>query len=222
MRTRIKICCISSIEEAERAIHFGADALGLVGKMPSGPGPIHDALITQIIRSVPPPLATFLLTSEQSAKDIVSHVRRTGANTVQIVDELTNGLYLHIKEACPFLKIVQVIHVADERSVEEARRLSLFVDAILLDSGNPKGAIKTLGGTGNTHNWEISARLVQAVDIPVFLAGGLNAGNVRSAIEIVKPFGVDVCNGVRTDGDLDTLKLAAFIAAVKKTDYNGE
>lgn len=214
MKTRIKVCCISSVEEAQMAIHYGADALGLVGKMPSGPGIIGEDLIVEIARIIPPPIASFLLTSQQSADEIINQVKSTGVNTVQIVDNLTIGTYEDIREALPNLKIVQVIHVRDENSIGEAILASTFVDAILLDSGNPTATHKTLGGTGNTHNWNISSELVKSVNVPVFLAGGLNANNVKEAINIVKPFGVDICNGVRTNGHLDSLKLAAFVAAV--------
>jgi phosphoribosylanthranilate isomerase len=214
MRTRIKICCIASIEEAKLAIECGADALGLVAKMPSGPGPIADELIATIALAIHPPIASFLLTSEQSSLAIIDHVKRTGVNTVQIVDELTTGTYEDIKNELPYLKIVQVIHVTGTESIEQALRVHKKTDALLLDSGNPKAAIKTLGGTGNTHNWTISRELVKAVDVPVFLAGGLHAGNVREAIETVQPFGVDICSGVRTNGQLDATKLKAFISAV--------
>ena len=114
----------------------------------------------------------------------------------------------------PHLKIVQVIHVIDDKSIDEAIKFSEHVDALLLDSGNPRAAIKTLGGTGNVHNWEISRDIVSSVEIPVFLAGGLHADNVRQAIETVRPFGVDICSGVRTEGKLDPNKLEAFIRAV--------
>ena len=214
MRTRIKICCISSTAEARMAINHGADALGLVGKMPSGPGPIPDWLISEIVRTIQPPIASFLLTSEQSSEEIIYHVKRVDTNTVQIVDELTTGTYDDIRTALPHLKIVQVIHVADEKSIEEAVRVSSSVDALLLDSGNPKASLKTLGGTGNVHNWEISREIVKAVNIPIFLAGGLHSNNVRQAIETVQPFGVDICSGVRTEGRLDPGKLEAFIKAV--------
>lgn len=214
MRTRIKICCIASKAEANLAIRYGADAVGFVGAMPSGPGVIDDVLITDIAKSVPPPIGTFLLTSEQSTHNIIAHVKRAGTNTVQIVDELTDGSYIEIKHALPLLKLVQVIHVRNEISIEQAQELAPFVDALLLDSGNPSAAIKVLGGTGLTHNWEISREIVKAVDIPVFLAGGLTPANVHEAIKAVKPFGVDVCSGVRTVGDLDTLKLKLFIDTV--------
>ncbi len=86
MSVRIKICCIGSISEALTAIGLGADAIGLVGKMPSGPGPIPDDLINKIARAVPPPVATFLLTSETSVSGIIKHHKRTNTNTIQIVD----------------------------------------------------------------------------------------------------------------------------------------
>lgn len=196
-------------------MRHGADALGLVGKMPSGPGPIADELIASIAKNIHPPIASFLLTSEQTAKDIIAHVNRVHTNTVQIVDELAAGSYDEIREALPHLKIVQVIHVTGEESISQALHVHKQVDAILLDSGNPKAAVKTLGGTGNTHNWQISHDLVKEVKVPVFLAGGLHAGNVQEAIETVEPYGVDICSGVRTNGKLDVQKLSAFINAVK-------
>ena len=204
-----------SFAEASMAIRNGADAIGLVGKMPSGPGPIEDDLIASIARRIPPPIATFLLTSEQSAEGIVSHINRVHTNTVQIVDELTKGVYADIREALPAVRIVQVIHVRGQESLEEALRLQNDVDAFLLDSGNPGASIKTLGGTGNTHDWNISREIVNKVKVPVFLAGGLNAANVKAAISQVKPFGVDICSGVRTNGKLDEAKLKAFFAAVR-------
>lgn len=196
------------------AIEYGADALGLVGKMPSGPGPIPDWLIAEIVKTIHPPIASFLLTSEQSSEEIIYHVKRVDTNTVQIVDELTTGTYRDIRTALPHLKIVQVIHVTGEESIDEAVQVSPNVDALLLDSGDPKASIKTLGGTGNVHNWNVSREIVKAVDIPVFLAGGLHANNVRQAIETVRPFGVDICSGVRSEGRLDPGKLEAFIKAV--------
>jgi len=215
MRTRVKICCISSAEEAELAIRYGADAIGLVGKMPSGPGPIADELIASIAKNIHPPVSSFLLSSEQSAAGIISHIKRVHTSTIQIVDELAEGTYRQIREALPHLRIVQVIHVTGDESVAQALQLHAEVDAILLDSGNPKADIKTLGGTGNTHNWDISRSIVQAVAVPVFLAGGLHAGNVADAIRRVQPFAVDICSGVRTEGKLDEEKLQSFMYAVR-------
>lgn len=211
---RIKICCIQNEQEAADAICFGAAAIGLVGKMPSGPGPISDEEIYRIAKSVPPPIATFLLTSEQTAFGVIEHHQRTKTNTIQIVDEFARHEYKTIRDARPHVKLVQVIHVVGEESVDEACELAEHVDAILLDSGNPKLAVKELGGTGRRHDWRLSRRIVEACGKPVFLAGGLNAGNVREAIDAVQPFGLDLCSGVRTDGRLDLVKLDAFFTAM--------
>jgi len=213
---RIKICCISSESEAALAINAGADAIGLVGKMPSGPGPIADELIRRIAASVPPAVATFLLTSEQTPQAIIGHHQRTLTNTIQIVDELTGRAYQEMRRALPSVKIVQVIHVTGERSVDEAAEIARDVDAILLDSGDPTLAVKELGGTGRRHDWRLSRKIVETCGKPVFLAGGLNAENVREAIETVQPFGLDLCSGVRTDGKLDPQKLEAFISVVAR------
>lgn len=216
MRIRVKICCISSIQEAQTAIKHGADALGLVGPMPSGPGVLTDDLIAQIVPTVPPPIATFLLTSETDVTAIIAHHQRVHTNTIQIVDALSSGTYKHIKEALPNVKLVQVLHVLGEQTIAEALEVAENVDAILLDSGNPNLAIKELGGTGRTHNWQISKRLVEVVKVPVFLAGGIKAENVREAIETVQPYGLDLCSSVRTNGKLDEWKLEKFFESVYK------
>lgn len=207
---RVKICCISSEEEAKLAIDYEASALGLVGNMPSGPGVISDELILKIAKIVPPPISTFLLTSEISAEAIVAHYKRVQTSTIQIVDELKEGTYSLIREKLPSVKIVQVIHVVDEKSVDEALKVSQQVDALLLDSGNPNLKVKVLGGTGKVHNWKLSRRIVEQSKVPVFLAGGLTPENVKQAIEQVQPFGLDLCSGVRTNGKLDPVKLEAF------------
>ncbi|HNV53193.1 MAG TPA: hypothetical protein PKM28_09905, partial [Tenuifilaceae bacterium] len=155
-----------------------------------------------------------MLTSETSVKKIINHHKRTLTNTIQIVDELKDGSYLELKNSLPAIKIVQVIHVIDEESVEEAVRISHFVDALLLDSGNPNLAVKELGGTGRVHNWSLSRKIVEQSKVPVYLAGGLNADNVRMAIEQVQPFGLDLCSGVRTNGKLDSIKLEKFFQNV--------
>ncbi len=214
MRPRVKICCISSHAEAALAVSYGAHALGLVSEMPSGPGVISDELAREIAARVPPGVASFLLTSRQSAEGIVEQQRYVRSNTLQIVDRLTHGTYQDLRDALPGIALVQVIHVLDEESLEEALRVAPDVDALLLDSGNQGLAVKVLGGTGRTHDWAISRRIVKQVTKPVFLAGGLNSENVREAVEQVRPFGLDVCSGVRTDEKLDERKLAALFEFV--------
>ncbi len=178
--------------------------------MPSGPGVIDDVMIHTIARTVPPPIGTFLLTSETNAAAIIAHHHRTLTNTIQIVDELQEGSYAELRAALPTIKLVQVIHVLNESSVDEAIRIAEHVDALLLDSGNPNLAVKELGGTGRVHNWNLSRQIVEQARVPVFLAGGLNATNVKAALDQVQPFGLDLCSSVRTDNKLDPRKLEAF------------
>jgi len=212
---RVKICCISSPEEARLAIDAGASALGLVSHMPSGPGVIADQLIAEIASTVPPAIGTFLLTSRQSVDEIIAQHRLCRTNTIQIVDHLTHGTHRDLKAALPGIKIVQVIHVAGLESIEEAAAVAPHVDAILLDSGNQKLAIKQLGGTGRTHDWTLSRAIRERIPVPLFLAGGLTPGNVSDAIAAVRPFALDVCSGVRTNGHLDPDKLTRFFAAIQ-------
>ena len=212
---RIKICCIASIEEAWIAIDAGANAIGLVSAMPSGPGPIAEDLIAEIAAIVPPGVSSFLLTCLQDAPSIIDQQRRLRVNTIQICDRLTTGSYQQIREALPGISLVQVIHVTDPESVDEAIAVAPHVDAILLDSGNQSLAIKELGGTGRTHNWTLSRKIREAIEVPLFLAGGLNPGNVADAIREVQPFGIDVCSGLRTEGALDPQKLSDFIRAIR-------
>jgi phosphoribosylanthranilate isomerase len=210
LRPRIKICCISSPAEARLAIEQGAAALGLVSKMPSGPGVIPEETIAEIAARVPPAVASFLLTSEREVAAIIAQQRRCRTNTVQIVDRLERGSHSDLRRALPGISIVQVIHVTGLESVDEALQLAPHVDAILLDSGNQTLPTKELGGTGRRHDWTLSRQVRERLEVPMFLAGGLNPGNVRQAIREVGPFGLDICTGVRTDGKLDKAKLGAL------------
>lgn len=213
-RPRVKICCISSLAEAKLAVERGASAVGLVSKMPSGPGVITEDEILRIAARVPPPVASFLLTSEQDVDAIIGQQRRCRTNTVQLVDRLVCGTHADLRAALPGIAVVQVIHVIGQESIEEALRVAPDVDALLLDSGNPALRTKELGGTGRRHDWRLSRQIREQVDVPVFLAGGLNPGNVRQAIEEVGAFGLDVCTGVRTDGKLDDEKLSALLTGL--------
>jgi phosphoribosylanthranilate isomerase len=197
------------------AIDAGADAIGLVSSMPSGPGVISEDLIRAIADTVPPPIATFLLTCHQRVDEIVAQQKRCGTNAVQLCDRLTAGSYAELRAAMPGVAVVQAIHVNGRESVEEAVKIAPRVDALLLDSGNQSLSTKELGGTGRTHDWRLSAEIRQRAEAPVFLAGGLRAENVRDAIRQVEPWGVDLCSGVRTDGRLDHSKLEAFMLAVR-------
>ena len=215
---KVKICCISSISEAYMAIANGAYALGLVGNMPSGPGVIGDKLIREITRIIPPGISSFLLTSETDAESIIDHHRKVSTDTIQIVDDIGNENYLRIREVLPDVNLVQVIHVAGEESIEKAIEKSKYVDSILLDSGNPNLKVKELGGTGRVHNWDYSKIIRDEIEVPLFLAGGLNKNNIRQAISHVQPFGIDLCSGVREKGSLDEKKLKEFFSIINNVD----
>ena len=211
---KVKICCISSIEEASLAIAHGAAAIGLVGRMPSGPGIITDELIQSIAKTVLPPIDSFLLTSETTAEAIIEHHNKVNTTTIQMVDALTDRQYHKIREAIPHVKLVQVIHVLDEKALQEAIEISEWVDAILLDSGNPNLSTKVLGGTGKTHNWDLSKKIRENISIPTYLADGINKDNIRMAIDHVQPYGIDLCSSVRTNGQLDERKLEELFRAL--------
>ena len=214
-RVRVKICCIATSAEADLAIAAGADALGLVSAMPSGPGPIPESDITSIVQYVGSRAATVLLTSRQDAATIADQLQRIRPTVVQLVDELEEREYERLRTSHPRVALMQVIHVRNGASVEEAQRVAPYVDAILLDSGNPTAGVKELGGTGRIHDWSISRAICDSVHVPVFLAGGLRASNVAEAVAAVRPFGVDVCSGVRVEGRLDADAVQRFISAAR-------
>jgi len=219
-KPRVKICCIASREEAALAVRYGAAAIGLVSAMPSGPGPIDEALIAELVATVPPPVSCFLLTCATDPAVVAEQVVRCGVDTVQLVDALPDGAHGALRRLLPHrVRLVQVVHVVDAASVDEASGWAAHVDALLLDSGNPRLAVKELGGTGRVHDWALSRAIVERSPVPVFLAGGLRAENVAEAVRAVGPFGVDVCSGVRTDGRLDRAKLGALLLAIPGAVY---
>ena len=219
MPTRLKVCCIQSEDEVRLAVRLGASALGLVSSMPSGPGVIGEDAIRRIAETVPPGVATFLLTSATSVPAIVAQHRRCRTSTIQLCDRLTEGTHANLKAELPGIKFVQVVHVVDGDAVEEAVAAARGADAILLDSGRPRAAVKELGGTGRVHDWTVSARIREVVaPVPLYLAGGLRPTNVGEAIRAVRPFGIDVCSGVRSEGRLDETRLRDFVEAIAKAD----
>lgn len=220
-RTRLKVCCIADIEEARAAIAAGADALGLVSAMPSGPGVIDETSIGQLIPALPPPVEGFVLTALETERELLAQADRLGARTLQMVRELPLELHRRLAAARPLLRRVQVVHVEDDRAIERAVAYAPLVDALLLDSGRPSGAVAELGGTGRRHDWSISRRIVErctSFEVPVYLAGGLGPDNVAEAIRAVRPFGIDLCSGLRQAGRLDRNRLARLVGAMRDAD----
>lgn len=218
-RPRLKVCCIASVTEARLAVSFGADAVGVVSAMPSGPGVIPDDRIAEIAATIPPSVSCFLLTSSRDVEEIADQQRRFCVNTLQLCDELPPEAIRLLRSKLPGVSIVQVVHVIDEASLENARAAATAAHGLLLDSGDPSKPLKVLGGTGRTHDWQLSRRIRDTVEVPVFLAGGLSPDNVAGAVRQVRPFGVDVCSGLRTEGRLDSDKLAHFIRELEGVEH---
>lgn len=219
-RTRVKVCCMKSVAETKIAVALGVDALGLVGPMPSGPGAIEDETAAHMAFCVSPPIATFLLSSETTAEGLAAHAQRVGPTALQVVSHIDPAEYELLEPLLPRKRIkrVQVVHVEGVEAVDLIDVYAEHVDAFLLDSGQPSAGVPKLGGTGRRHDWDVSARFVKRSPIPVFLAGGLRPENVGEAIAKVKPFGVDLCTGVRTNDHLDPDKLHRFMFSVAEAD----
>lgn len=209
---QVKVCCIQTEAELLLAREAGARFVGLVGPMPSGPGPISEEAIARIAAEAPPDMTTVLLTAREDAASISEHVVQTGAKAVQIVRPVTPEIRLGVRRSLPNTAIFQVVHVEGRQSVDRARSAAVGADYLLLDSGRPGAPVAELGGTGRTHDWDLSARIVESTSVPVFLAGGLGPGNVAGAVGAVRPYGVDVCSGLRrSDGRLDRERLMDFM-----------
>ena len=201
------------------AIEAGASALGLVSEMPSGPGVISDELAAEIAAAVPPGVDAFLLTSRTAAWRRSSS--RTGAikaRALQLVDALPAGAHAR---AAAGAAGGEARAGGPRHRAGVARRgrgaLAGKVDAILLDSGNPSLEVKELGGTGRRHDWEISRRIREAIDVPLYLAGGLRPENAREAIETVGRSGSTSARGcapARTSHSTPSM-LERFMAAAR-------
>jgi len=212
MRLRLKICCIASPDEARLAARMGADLLGLVGPMPSGPGVIDLAAARRIAAAAPPWARPVLLTSSETAEAIAADATEAGVDAVQIVRHIAPAEHDRLARLAPSLARIQVIHVEGRAALDLIPAYSMRgAQAFLLDSGRPGAA--ELGGTGRVHDWEVSAEFVRRSPLPVFLAGGLGPANAAEAVARVHPFGLDICSGVRSGGALDRGKLGAFVAA---------
>jgi len=214
---RVKICCIRNQQEADAAQRAGADAIGLISRMPEGDRFLTDDPIRRLA-AANPDTDCFLLTCRTDPVEIRRQVLDAGTDTVQLVEPMTIAALERLRTELPGVSLVQVIHVEGRSAIERALEVEPCVDRILLDSGTPGGPVRTLGGTGNVHDWTISREIVRAVGSPVFLAGGLGPDNVADAIAEVKPDGVDVCSRLRLDGRLDEELLARFFQAARARD----
>lgn len=217
-RTRVKVCCISSIAEAHLAVAHGVDALGLLGGMSTSPRAIDMKTAREIASEVPPAVETFLLTASFSGKEIARQAEMCGTTAIQVVQPIEANEHQRLAERLPNVRRVQAIHVEDRSALDLIDVYEPHVHAFVLDSGSAGASVGDLGGTGCVHDWSISEEFVRQTCKPVFLAGGLNADNVRRAISTVGPFGVDLCSGVRRNKKLDAHLLDKFTSNVWKAE----
>jgi len=213
---RVKVACIRNPEEARRAVSFGAAAIGMAAETPAGGPGLTLGEIAAIVASVPESIGTFLMTTRRSASDLSELARNAGVNTIQLWDKPEPDAYSHLRSAAPGISIVQSVPVVGERAIEQAIQVSSRVDALLLDSAHRAVPHRWEQQHGRTHDWRVSRRIVESVDIPVILSGGLSHQNVADAIRAVRPYAVEVCSGVRSSQSLDTTLLVQFFEVIER------
>ena len=209
---RVKICGTTSDEDARLAVSLGADALGfLVGLNYPADDEISADTARSIIRKQPPFISSVLVTHKNDPSWIVETAQVIGCNTLQLHGDVPLKELEGIRSRLPYLKIIKTIHVQSDEAVMAALEAEKVADAILLDTITDE----RLGGTGKTHDWSISRKIVEALNAPVILAGGLTPENVREAITYVRPFGVDVNSGVEhPNGKKSPARVRDFILRV--------
>jgi phosphoribosylanthranilate isomerase len=213
----VKICGVRREEDALLAAQSGADAIGLlVGRRHGSPDFISEQLAGRIARAVSSKAKAVLVTHVPEVEEIERLLRESGIGTVQLHSDILPQEIRELKSRLPTLKVFKSVHVLSVDSIEYPKPYLNLVDGFVLDSFNP--ATNQVGGTGLTHDWSISQKIVSRYSSTrTLLAGGLNATNVRAAIQAVKPFGVDVNSGTKgTDGFKDARKLEDFITQAKQ------
>lgn len=216
---KVKICGIKRLEDAHLSIKYGADALGfLVGQVHKSSDFLQKEVAKSIISQLPPYCSPVLVTHSINWKEILKLVRYLNVTTVQLPGAITPEDIEQIKKTLPWLKVIKSIHVKNENSINEGRKYLSYVDAVLPDTFNLKN--DQIGGTGLTHDWNISRKMVTEYNKPLILAGGLNPNNIVEAIKFVKPYAIDANSGIKaTDGFKDPEKLRLFIERAKAVNF---
>jgi phosphoribosylanthranilate isomerase len=215
---RVKICGIRDLHEARLALSFGADALGfLVGLSYRTEDELDLQTAQDLISKTPPFVSTVLVTHQVDLEWVAQACRQSGCSIVQLHGDFVLAQIPDLRHMVPNVRIIKAVNVVDESAIVRALAAAQQADAVLLDSRTAT----RIGGTGHTHDWTISARIVKAVEKPVILAGGLKPENVGKAIDVVHPFAVDVNSGVEfPDGSKSPQKIEEFIHMAKKTATN--
>jgi len=216
---KVKICGVTNLQDALAAISFGADAVGfLVGQVHYSTGIfITPQQASDIVAALPPFCSAVLVTHLARPPDVIRAARIANVSTLQLHGDTSAPEAIRIKQQLPYIKTYKAVHVLGENAISHAQRYVGAVDGIVLDTAITETG--QIGGTGKTHDWRISHKIVRSVPLPVILAGGLNPDNVAEAIETVRPFAVDVNSGVsHSDGSKDLQKLKLFILRAKSVN----
>jgi phosphoribosylanthranilate isomerase len=217
---KVKICGITNLEDAMQAISFGADALGFqVGMRHKTEDEVSPEEAKAIVASLPPFVSYVMVTHLQDTKTIISLlelIQKT--TTVQLHDDIDLKEISAIREKIPSVRIIKAIHLLDgsESPLQKLHNYDGIADALILDSVNLKE--DRIGGTGMTHDWTLSKKMVDNSHLPIILAGGLTPDNVQYAIRSVGPYAVDVNSGVkisRTSRRKDPVKVRNLIYRTK-------
>jgi len=212
---RVKVCGIKTVEDAIMAAHCGADAVGLlVGQRHVSEDFINIDLARDIVKKCPPLVSPVLVTHLNDPKEIAYLASQIGVTTIQLHSDCEVQSIISLRKILPYIKLIKNFHVTGPEIIQVIRPFEAVVDAFLLDTLNSvEGRV---GGTGLTHDWNISRDIVREVSRPVILAGGLNPENVADAIRIVTPFGVDANTGLKaSNGFKDCTKVATLVSRAK-------
>lgn len=212
---RVKICGIKRIEDAFSAVRWGADSVGfLVGQRHASPDFVTPDQAREMILRLPPFITKVMVTHLHTAKEVVALADQVCPDTVQLHGEIPHNEIRELRRQRPHLRILKSFHIVDEASIEYGVPYVGIVDAFVLDSVNVETG--EIGGTGLTHDWTISRRVVARYPTPVILAGGLTPENVQDAIHAVRPYAVDVNSGLKdAQGFKDHAKIHTFVDSVK-------
>lgn len=204
MSVKVKICGLTSVEDALWAAQAGADALGLIFHEPS-PRFVGLEAAAGIARTIPPHIVKVGVFVDAPEETVLRAIAACDLNLLQFHGHESPEYCLQFG-----LMSMKAFRIRDEASLQDLSKYP--TDAWLLDSY----VADKPGGTGEKFNWDL-ARQAQALGRPVFLAGGLTAENVAEAVRLVRPYAVDVSSGVElSPGKKDPEKVRAFIQSAKK------
>lgn len=210
-RPRVKICGITNASDRDIAVAAGADAIGVIVDVPvDTPREIRPDVAATLVDDLPPFVTSVLVTMPGSVQAAVALQDRVRADVIQVHGGLSPS-FVGGLDARTDAGVIAAIDGDD--SLADARRYAAAADLLLVDSTTDDGA----GGTGQTHDWERTAELIDGVETPVVLAGGLTPENVAEAVTAVDPFGVDTASGVERDGgqkDHDAVR--SFVARAQE------